>query len=201
MSDTTPTPTPTTGPEHYAEATRLLADVATGYKIVDDLLAAGTTVVDPIEVAAFNRSVDVGIARAQAHATAAQAAATALHAAVARQAAGAGLLVSEQLNSQVSAWLGVAGGTVHNLGTAPVDGEAPTVWTVIVADPRADNEPWLFSDREQAIDFARQWALDKARLRDDLQEPPVAGCAYFGQYAPDARVWVVGKKLNQAVTK
>lgn len=75
-----------------------------------------------------------------------------------------------------------------------------TVYVAMICDRHADPEPYVFTNPDAAIAFAKREAEEGARVLDNIVEEPIQGWLYHARYSPEGdAVWVVEKHLRDEV--
>jgi hypothetical protein len=75
-----------------------------------------------------------------------------------------------------------------------------TVYVAMICDRHADPEPYVFTDAETAIAYAKREATEGARTPENIVEEPIQGWLYYARYSPEGdSVWVVEKHLREVM--
>lgn len=76
------------------------------------------------------------------------------------------------------------------------------IYVAMVCDRHTDPEPHLFTDPDDALDFAHEEALKLARHEDFLTEEVIAGRLYSATCGEEGdEVWVLAKELDGRAPK
>lgn len=76
------------------------------------------------------------------------------------------------------------------------------LFIVVVEDRHADPDPYVFTNRRAAIDFAWSQAHTYALADTDVEVRDVEGYEYFVSYSPESdKVWVKAKTLDEGATR
>jgi hypothetical protein len=70
------------------------------------------------------------------------------------------------------------------------------IYVVMVADRHADPVPYLFTDPDVAVAYARQWAREHS-LDGEIEEDDIDGWLYYATYSVESdSVWVLAKDVD-----
>ena len=74
------------------------------------------------------------------------------------------------------------------------------IYVAMICDRHADPEPYVFTNLDAAIAYARREAEEGARVPENIVEETIPTWHYFARYSPEGdAVWVVEKELRDEV--
>jgi hypothetical protein len=77
-------------------------------------------------------------------------------------------------------------------------GDVRSVYVVMVCERHTDPTPYVFTDRDRAINYARSEAASYAGSASNVEEEQIDGWEYYATWpTEDDAIWVIKRKVDE----